>query len=130
MIEDFESNDLHGKKQWRFRSLHQTVLSLMSKANNWFINISRGHLNAVMFLDVKKAFDITDHNILFGKLSHYAVANEELSFFKLYLSNRKQSCYVNGKHSAPLNVLWGGVPQGSILGPSLFIIYITIHLIW
>ena len=96
----------------------------MSKTNDWFINISKGHLNAVMFLDVKKAFDTIDHNILLDKLSHYGTVNEELSFFKSYLSNRKQSCYVNRELSTPVNVLWR-VPQGSILGCLLFIIYMN-----
>ena len=56
MIKYFESNDLLIKKQWGFRSLHSTILSLMSKTNDWFVNISKGHLNAVVFLEVKKAF--------------------------------------------------------------------------
>ena len=64
----------------------------MSKTNDWFVNISKGYLNAVVFLDVEKAFDTIDHNILRDKLSHYGIVNEELSFFKSYLSNRKQSC--------------------------------------
>ena len=55
MIKYFESNDLLSKKQRGFRSLHSTVLSLMSKTNDWFVNISKGHLNAVVFLDVEKA---------------------------------------------------------------------------
>ena len=96
----------------------------MSKTNDWFINIRKGHLNAVVFLDVKKAFDTIDHNILLYKLTHCGIVNEELSFFKSYLSNGKQSCYTNGKLSIPLNVLLG-VPQGSILGPLLFIIYMN-----
>ena len=122
MIKYFESNNLLCENQWGFRSLHSTVLLLMSKTNDWFVNISKGCLNAVVFLDVKKAFDTIDHNILLDKLSQYAIVNEELSFFKSYLSNRKQSCYVNGKLSIPLSVLWG-VPQGSIFGPLLFIMY-------
>ena len=56
MIKYFESNDVLSKKQWGFRSLHLRDLLLMSKTNDWFINISRGHLNAVVFQDVKKGF--------------------------------------------------------------------------
>ena len=78
----------------------------------------------MVFLDVKNAFDPIDRNILLDKLSHYGIVNEELSFFKSFLSNRKQSCYVNGKLSIPLNVLWG-MPQGSSLGTLLFIIYMN-----
>ena len=96
----------------------------MSKTNDWFVNISKGHLNAVAFLDVKKAFDTNDHNILLDKLSYHGIVTEELSFFKSYLSNRKQGCYVNGELSTPLNVL-RGMPKGSILGPLLFIIYMN-----
>ena len=88
----------------------------MSKTNDRFINISRNHLNAVVFLDVKKAFDTTDHhNIRLEKLPHYDVVNEELSFFKSYLSNRQQSCYANGKLSTSFNVLSGAGEGGSRL---------------
>ena len=111
MIKYFESNGLLSKKQWGFRSLHLTLLSLMSKTNDWFVNISKGYLNPVVFLDIKKAFDTIDHNILLDKLYHYGIVNEELFFFKSYLSNRKQSCYVNGKLSIPLNVFEGGASR-------------------
>ena len=65
-----------------------------------------------------------DHEILLKKLNKYGLYNDELKFFESYLSNRRQCCSVNGLTST-LNPILCGVPQGSILGPLLFIIYMN-----
>ena len=78
----------------------------------------------LVFIDLKKAFDTVDHDILCKKLELYGVQQRELSWFRSYLSNRKQFCRVNGVDSnvAEIEV---GVPQGSCLGPLLFLSYIN-----
>ena len=70
----------------------------------------------------KKAFDTVDHDILLAKLRKYGVENLEHSWFTSYLSNRKQFCKVNGICSKTKDIHCG-VPQGSCLGPLLFLIY-------
>ena len=81
-------------------------------------------INSVVFLDIRKAFDTVDHKILLDKLSYYGIEEDELSFFKSYLGDRTQCCSINGVKSKFRSISYG-VPQGSILGPLLFIIYMN-----
>ena len=100
------------------------MLALIDRTDNWKLNIDKGKTNSTILLDIKKAFDMIDHDILLQKLSHYGITNLELNFFRSYLHDRKQCCNVN-EHSPTFETIRCGVPQGSILGPLLFIIYMN-----
>ena len=99
-----------------FRGLHSTVTALLEATNDWSYNIDHGSVNAVLFLDLKKAFDTVDHEILLGKLNSYGIYGVAGNWFRSYLSERKQKCFVNG-HFSTNRLLRCGVPQGTILGP-------------
>jgi hypothetical protein len=81
-------------------------------------------INGVLFLDLCKAFDTVDHGILLSKLFIYGIQNKALDWFKSYLHNRTQYCRVNSGTSSTRNIRCG-VPQGSNLGPLLFLLYVN-----
>ena len=85
-----------------------------------------GELNGVVFIDIRKAFDSINHNILLRKMKEqFGISNIELKLFESYLSDREHVSFVNGAMSAPKRIVCG-VPQGSILGPLLFLLIIII----
>ena len=120
----FTENNLIQPRQSGFRSLHSTVTALLDMTNQWCLNIDKGMVSGVIFLDLKKAFDTVDHAILLKKLSDYGVQGQTASWFKSYLKDRQQFCVVNGLSSVKNRIVCG-VPQGSLLGPLLFLIYIN-----
>ena len=86
--------------------------------------MDNGELTGVVFLDIQKAFDSVDHNILLDKLKFYGISQMEFKWFQSYLTDRYQQCQINGFLSRKEKII-SGVPQGSILGPLLFLIYIN-----
>ena len=118
------SEEIISTYQSGFRSSHSTVTALLEATDNWAFNIDRGDVNAVVFLDLKKAFDTVDHDILLSKMNLYGIQGIALDWFRSYLTNRTQRCLVNGSLSRICS-LKCGVPRGTILGPLLFLIYIN-----
>ena len=119
-----ENNNLFSPKQFGFRKNHSTVHPLMhfintlSKANN------KKLYTIAIFCDLQKAFDTVDFSILLNKLENLGVRGMELEWFRNYLSNRKQFVSLNNINSSLMEIILG-VPQGSVLGPLLFLIYIN-----
>lgn len=107
-----------------FRANHSTTTTLLDVQDYVLNNMDSGYTTGLIFLDLKKAFDVVNHDILIDKLSKYGINQKELLWFKSYLNNRSQAVHVNSTLSNFENINIG-IPQGSILGPLLFIIFVN-----
>ena len=110
--------------QFGFRSKHSTAHALIQITENIKKALDNGNHVCGVFIDLQKAFDTVNHDILIDKLSYYGIRGIPNQWFKSYLSNRKQYVSINGYNSDTMNIKHG-VPQGSVLGPLLFLIYIN-----
>ena len=117
-------NNIITKNQSAFRKLNSTITSLIGSTDYWYENIDSKKLNLTIFLDLRKAFDTVDHAIMIKSLCRYGMRGITGDWLKSYLHNRKQFCSVNGQRSMASEVACD-IPQGSCLGPLLFIIYLN-----
>ena len=124
-LNDFlETNDVLHNLQFGFRQKHSTSHDLISLTEKIKQTIDKGNLACGVFIDLKKAFDTVNHTILLQKLEHYGIRVIPLQWFKSYLTDRKQYVSVCGNTSETLEIKCG-VPQGSVLEPLLFLLYIN-----
>ena len=122
-----KENNIIIDDQSGFRQYHSTETTLLDSTNEWLYNMDQSLINGVLFLDLKKAFDTVNHKILLSKLEVYGIRGHSLDWFRSYFTNRKQVCANNGEPSDEKEIHCG-VPQGSNLGPFLFLLYIMICL--
>lgn len=118
----FESYDLLYDNQYGFRPNRSTVDAVTKLLTDINSSLNNNNMSLSVFLDLSKAFDTIDHNILLNKLNFYGIRGIAYDWFRDYLTNRRQYVEYRGARSTTQNITCG-VPQGSVLGPLLFIIY-------